>query len=453
MAKKKIVLLDGRERGDDDLSPSFSALREHLDREGGEVTCYPLREIKLAHCTGCFGCWVKTPGICVASDQGGDVLRSMIHSDVTLLFSPVTFGGYSSVLKIMVDRFIPLILPFFGKYHGEIHHTPRYASYPRLVGIGMQRGEGEREAEVFKALVGRNAINFHASSFAADVFPVEQGEATLREGLESLLSRSDLFPSPGDVLPFFPEVDRQSVGSGPEGAGNALLVVGSPKVKKGSTSSLWGAYLAERLEAGGWTTETLTLKASLNREKGQVELCSAVDRSDLMILSFPLYIDALPYLVTRALEVIARHRTTAPAGRPQRIFTLVNNGFPEAHQNALALAICRSFADRCGMSWAGALAVGAGEVLGGGKDLADPKRSGLPVQHIVEALDRAGADLSMGRALSLDVQGLIAKVPIPLLPFGVWRWLFPRFGALFWQRMARENGVRKEEMYATPYRD
>jgi hypothetical protein len=52
----------------------------------------------------------------------------------------------------------------------------------------------------------------------------------------------------------------------------------------------------------------LTLKASLLQETGQAELCSSVDLADLLVLVFPLYIDALLFLVTKALEVIAAHR-------------------------------------------------------------------------------------------------------------------------------------------------
>ncbi|MGZ4202942.1 MAG: SRPBCC domain-containing protein, partial [Thermoleophilaceae bacterium] len=49
----------------------------------------------------------------------------------------------------------------------------------------------------------------------------------------------------------------------------------------------------------GWETESLTLKPNLRRETGQAELVSSIDRADLVLLVFPLYIDALPFLVTK----------------------------------------------------------------------------------------------------------------------------------------------------------
>ncbi|MCK4408375.1 MAG: flavodoxin family protein, partial [Bacteroidales bacterium] len=165
MSNKKIVILNGAGNGDDYLTSPFSVLTDLL--EDADVRCYHLKDMKLAHCKGCMDCWIKTPGICVATDKGREIIQTIIQSDRIILFTPVTFGGYSSTLKIIVDRFIPLVLPFLAQYYGETHHKPRYSHYPRLVGIGIQCYPSKTEVELFKTLVGRTAIDFHASSFAA----------------------------------------------------------------------------------------------------------------------------------------------------------------------------------------------------------------------------------------------------------------------------------------------
>src|SRR6185369_14797581 len=104
---------------------------------------------------------------------------------------PVSFGGYSSELKKAVDRWLPLGLPYLYQMHGEIHHTPRYPRYPRLVGIGVQTEANVEEAAIFRAVVGRNAINFHAPSYAADVVLASGPRDLLSERLGALLSRND----------------------------------------------------------------------------------------------------------------------------------------------------------------------------------------------------------------------------------------------------------------------
>jgi len=454
MSNKKVVILNGIGNGDDCFGSPFSVLMDLLNNDHAKVAIYRLKEHNLAHCTGCFGCWVKTPGNCVASDEGRKIIQSVIQSDMTILYSPVTFGGYSSVLKIIVDRFIPLVLPFFGHYHGETHHTRRYSRYPRLVGIGVRHHAKSDKDELFKALVGRNAINFHTPSFAADVISCEDDIKTMKKLLKNVISRSDPMPNFNDIASFFPkEVDKKFFDVQQKIPGNVLLIVGSPKIKHRSTSAILGEYLLGTMKSAGWKAEVLTLNRRLDREEGQIDLCSAMDRSDLIILAFPLYIDSLPYLVTKALEVIASHKKRSQVKKPQRIFVIINNGFPEYRQNALALAICRCFADQCGYSWLGALALGAGEALGGGQELTQTKRSGPPVKHVIKALDQAGQELAKGNAVYSDTQSLISKSPIPIVTFGMWSWMFTKLGGKWWIQQAIDNGVTKEEMFAKPYDD
>src|SRR5208337_4297586 len=131
-------------------------LSDVLKQDGTQIVTFPLREMKLAHCLGCFGCWVKTPGMCVEADAGREIARAIIQSDTTVLFTPVTFGGYSPDLKKMMDRFIQLISPYFQMDHGEVHHQPRYARRPRLMMAGVQHRANLHEAHIFRTLAGRN---------------------------------------------------------------------------------------------------------------------------------------------------------------------------------------------------------------------------------------------------------------------------------------------------------
>jgi hypothetical protein len=115
-----------------------------------------------------------------------------VRCDLTVYLTPVTFGGYSSVLKTMVDRLIPNVLPFFKKIDGEIHHTPRYERYPALVAIGVQ-SEADAEAErIFKTLVSRNAINYHAPAQAAIVLTRDQASEKVRADVAAVLERMEV---------------------------------------------------------------------------------------------------------------------------------------------------------------------------------------------------------------------------------------------------------------------
>jgi hypothetical protein len=156
--------------------------------------------------------------------------------------------------------------------------------------------------------------------------------------------------------------------------------------------------------------------------------------------------------MTRVLEVIAAHRTAHPLDRPQRLLAIANNGFPEAHHNALALAICRQFATATGMTWAGGLAMGAGEALFGGLPMTGPQRQGLPpVPHVMQALDLTSAALAEGQGVPAAANRLIAKTPIPFIPFWLWRWLFIKIAQRHWNQKAAVQQVEPDDMLAQPY--
>ncbi len=65
-------------------------------------------------------------------------------------------------------------------------------------------------------------------------------------------------------------------------------------------------------------TEVLYVSRTQRPEKEQ-QLLQAVDGAELFVLSTPLYVDALPYLVTRSAERIAAHRTATPEPSDGRV--------------------------------------------------------------------------------------------------------------------------------------
>jgi hypothetical protein len=350
----------------------------------------------------------------------------------------------------MMDRFIQLISPYFQMDHGEVHHPPRYAHRPRLMKVGVQRHPNAHEAHIFKTLAGRNAINFHPSSYATEVVVATDPADTLRRRFEALLAKSDALPFGEAVASLMPPPVVPAMAIDPNSLRRALLIVGSPKTNSPSTSSILGNYLLERLGDRGWETESLTLRASLNREEGEAALVASISRSGLILLVFPLYADALPFLVTKALAVIAGHRRADADPPRQRLVAIVNSGFPETHQNSVALAICQEFAAQSGIAWEGGLALGGGGMVGE-QPLTVAKRSGVPVKHVIRALDLTAAALAEGRPVPAQAVRLMARSPFPSIPFALWRWIYIRFGGKGFELEAARNGVSREKLLDQPY--
>jgi len=184
----KAVILDGSKPGDASSKRILGTLLDTLEANGWGPIPYPLASRDIGPCRGCFGCWLQKPGLCLLEDDGQELAAAVIGSDLTVFFTPVTFGGYSSELKKGLDRLIGLILPFFVKISGEIHHQARYEKYPFLLGVGVLAAQGQRCGEIFSTLVKRNAINFHAPGYAVTLVGEDQEERSINEDIKDALA-------------------------------------------------------------------------------------------------------------------------------------------------------------------------------------------------------------------------------------------------------------------------
>ena len=169
--------------------------RASVEAEGWTVMPWNLRDQKIAYCLGCFECWTKTPGLCRINDTGRDVARAVIGSDLTIYLTPITFGGYSSELKKAVDRIICLISPFFTRIEGEVHHHARYDRYPDLLGVGVLSAPHPAQEQIFRTLIGRNAINLHAPAHRSTVVYRTQDPAAIMAILHDLPRKAERLPA------------------------------------------------------------------------------------------------------------------------------------------------------------------------------------------------------------------------------------------------------------------
>ncbi len=212
----------------------------------------------------------------------------------------------------------------------------------------------------------------------------------------------------------------------------ALLLIGSAKPSGSSTSEALGRYLVERLEARGVVTEVVPVTRARTADD-RAWLAETAADSDLFILSSPLYVDSLPYLVTAALESLAEARGHRAPARRCAFAAIINCGFPEARQCQTALDITRVFARRARFDWAGGLALGEGGAIDG-RRLQD---AGALVRHVRAALDLTASALLEGSPVPAAAVKQMAR---PLLPVSLYTFM----GDLGWKRQARRNGVRRQ---------
>ncbi|WP_076792253.1 NAD(P)H-dependent oxidoreductase [Chlorobium sp. KB01] len=429
----KTLILDGSLECDRIGGFAVAALKADLARRGSTSEVVALRDKKIGNCMGDFYCWFKSPGKCHVADDNQEISRKYLESDLVIFLSPVTFGGYSPTLKRMVDHMIQNTLPFFATHSGEIHHQQRYESYPDVLTIGWQHEPDKEAATVFRHLAWRNSINFYAKVHACGILSGNQADRVLEAELHRLLDQLEGHES--DAVPLLPVINPSS--AIPVSPRRALLLVGSPRLDKSTSSSL-GSYLFEQLNQYGIETETIYLYKAINSAERMEALREAIAMADLAVLAFPLYVDTLPAPVISVLEDVVAH--CKGKTKPTRFSAIVNCGFPEASQNESSVALCAGFARAAGFEWMGGLSLGAGEGVVRALPLKELGGQGAPLR---KALEIAAGELAKGQPVSDSVQELLSR---PLMP----QWLYKLGGTVGWKMRARKFGTQKQ-LKARPY--
>jgi multimeric flavodoxin WrbA len=185
------VVLNGARINDRKVDEANETLLLAL-KKVGNVSTYKLRDLKVADCLGCFGCWVKTPGKCVIDDPAREIASKLAQCDLLIYVSPIVFGGYSYELKKVLDRQIPTILPFMEKYKGEIHHPQRYDKRHNIAAIGVLPQPDPESEAIFKTLLYRNALNWQAPKQAKTIIYESDNQATIESKVSDLLANMEV---------------------------------------------------------------------------------------------------------------------------------------------------------------------------------------------------------------------------------------------------------------------
>jgi hypothetical protein len=156
----RVAILNGDPAPRSPFQEYVHEVARQLAARGHAVTTLDLAGLDLKGCSGCFGCWLKTPGECVKRDDSAQVCRAAIQADLLLFASPMIMGFTSALLKRATDQMIPLIHPYFVMEGGEVHHLARYAKYPRFgLLLGAECDTDAEEIEITTAIWKRTARN------------------------------------------------------------------------------------------------------------------------------------------------------------------------------------------------------------------------------------------------------------------------------------------------------
>lgn len=435
-----------------------AAFEEELRRVlgGGEELCFVSERQPIRHCTGCFGCWVKTPTRCVITDGYHTTPEKCARADEVIVISRCVCGMYSPFVKNVLDRNIGYIHPYFAQRNGEMHHKLRYdRQLPmRFFFYGECTGEGQSLA---RRIVQANRLNMNFAApeivFAGSLEEIPQllsdgkdrktytgqevrrkqpaqemrGEQAVQaecreqltqEAREGQITQAERGEQPSQVV--------QAEQNG------CAMVCASPKARASASAALLRMLC-------GHLTKTQVTELFWSNDKLTEDEIERLGGCKTLVLAFPLYVDCLPSHLLRCLEQLRQLASDGRVRLPQRVYAIVNNGFYEATQNIPAIEVIRLWCRRMGITFAGGLAVGCGGMVASVYRAAGANG---PLKRIDEQLGRLAENIEeIHNGQAGYRQGKIVTVQ-PGFP----RILYKMMAEAGWRDAARKNGLKVREL-------
>ena len=201
------------------------------------------------------------------------------------------------------------------------------------------------------------------------------------------------------------------------------IINGSPRGKK-SNSEILIKYLCSLLE------EHQINKYYLFSSKIHSEIKSEIHNADVLIFSFPLYIDSIP---SSLLDILLKFEEEKIVNSKTKIYCIANNGFFEGKQNQLAILQMKNWCQKTGVEWGQGIGIGAGEILSYVEKV--PLGKG-PLKNLGKVLEQ----------FTNNIKTLKSGNEIYVNPN--WsRLLYWTQGTVSWIIKARKNGLKMRDLF------
>jgi len=210
---------------------------------------------------------------------------------------------------------------------------------------------------------------------------------------------------------------------------NLMLIIGSPRAKSSTSASL-GNYLIKKVNNDKFNIKIRYTAVDLKSAISRSNLLKDVEQADILVLSFPLYVDSLPAPVIRLLDLIEKNQRKTNT-KEKKFLAISNCGFPEAEQNKTAISICKQFCIDSNMEWLGGLMLGMGAAING-KPLDKAEKI---AKNIKLSLELVAESILNNRKIPEEAFQYIEK---PLLKS---KFIYKLFGSISWRIQAFKNRV------------
>lgn len=213
-------------------------------------------------------------------------------------------------------------------------------------------------------------------------------------------------------------------------------MVGSPRGGK-STSYRLGEYYMGRLSERNIETEVFHIHRISRKTPEWGKMLESLSQKDLVLWSFPLYIDTFPAKMMAFMEEwadVLKKTETKP-----KLAAMVNCGFPEKIHCVNVLESCSLFAEKMELPFLGGLILPGGRGIG--KKPIQKEDSNTKI--ICKGLDLAAEETWKGKAFSIQTKNILSKPTMP-------SFLYRLGGNLMWKTLAKKHG-QENSINRMPY--
>lgn len=149
------------------------------------------------------------------------------------------------------------------------------------------------------------------------------------------------------------------------------LINGSPKVKDSASGLILEElknFLSNRISSDETFSNFSISEYNFRINKLDNNEIEGVIRSNILVFSFPLYVDGVPSHLVNCLVQLEKAFNSIKE-KNIKVYALVNCGFYEGMQNKLAIQIIENWCERCGLKWGQGVGIGAGPLLNSVKNV------------------------------------------------------------------------------------
>jgi len=217
---------------------------------------------------------------------------------------------------------------------------------------------------------------------------------------------------------------------------NLILLNGSPQMKGSTSMNILDSFKA--CLGNDFNVNVVEANKSI-LQKTQLHDYETMEKADTIVLAFPLYVYCLPGVLEEFLVGYRDYIGSEKKVVEQKIYAIINCGFPESRINEEAALVIKSFCKEVHAQYRFSILLGGGGML-------QPLKTFPFVNKMWKKIELAFNQIvsNMGEENGKADIYIDSKMPKKLFSF---------IAETNFKVAAKKKGIKKKEIFDQPYRD